>query len=388
MFLLRKTQYYFILNFSIYYIMNLVLSLTEQCNLRCTYCYYNVSHVERELVMSNEVLEKSISLALDRTIELNQDFFNITFFGGEPLLRFDSIRKGVKIAKALVKERRSELAKYFNLHFVINTNGTLLNDKIVAFLKREKFKIYLSLDGPERSHNIARRQQNGKGSFRLILPHIQTLVDLDATVLSVVTPAHVKRLAKSVEWIFKQGFRQMTTAVDFDGNWTTEDFDKLSQEYQKMALFWIKNMQQGNNIYLGTIYDKIFIESTGFRKRGLTCHILKGGISVSTNGNVFPCTRFISSKENAKYKLGNVLNSKPRIFTNAVAKNIYTFLDRDKHQCKSCPIRYRCIAHECACTAFYTTGTIEGISPEVCIHEKILAAICDDTFAKFSQNKP
>src|SRR5690554_6023574 len=125
--------------------MNLVLSLTEQCNLRCTYCYYNVSHVERKLVMSDKVLEKSIRLALDRTIELNQDFFNITFFGGEPLLCFESIRKGVKIAKALVKERRRELAKYFDLHFVINTNGTLLNDKILAFLKREKFKIYFSL---------------------------------------------------------------------------------------------------------------------------------------------------------------------------------------------------------------------------------------------------
>lgn len=368
--------------------MNLVLSLTEQCNLRCTYCYYNVSHVERKLVMSDEVLENAIRLAIDRTIELNQNYFNITFFGGEPLLCFESIRKGVKIAKALVKERRKELAKHFDLHFAINTNGTLLNDKILTYLKREKFKIYISLDGPEQSHNIARKQQNGKGSFKLIQPHIQKLVELDATVLSVVTPAHVKGLAKSVEWIFKQGFTQMTTAVDFDGNWTTESFDNLSLEYQKMAMFWIKNMQKDNNIYLGTIYDKMFIERTGLRKRGLTCHIVKGGFSVSTNGNVFPCTRFISSKKDAKYKLGNVLDDKSKIFTNTMAKKIYKFLDRDKSQCNHCPIRYRCAAHECACTAFYTTGTIEGISPEVCAHEKILAAICDDAIAKLLQSKP
>ncbi|MCQ2123183.1 MAG: radical SAM protein [Fibrobacter sp.] len=366
--------------------MNLVLSLTEQCNLRCTYCYYKVSHEERELVMSDEVLESAIKLAFNRTVELEQNFFNITFFGGEPLLRLGSMRKGVKIAKELVKARRKELPKDFRLQFALNTNGTLLNDDIVAFLKREKFQVYISLDGPERFHNIARKQVNGKGSFKLIQPHIQQLVDLDATVLSVVTPAHVKGLAKSVEWVFKQGFTQMTTAPDFDGNWTTEAFDSLALEYQKMALFWLKNFRQGKNFYLGTIYDKILLESLGFRKRELTCNIVKGGMSVSTNGNIFPCTRFISSKSDAKYILGNVLNQKPNLFNDTMSKHIYSYLKKDKPQCKGCAIRHRCVAHECACTAFYTTGSIEGISPEVCNHERILAAICDDTLAKISQS--
>lgn len=365
--------------------MNLVLSLTEQCNLRCTYCYYKVSHEERELVMSDEVLESAIRLALGRTIELKQNFFNITFFGGEPLLRMDSIRKGVKFTKALVKENRKNLPKDFRLQFAVNTNGTLINENIAAFLKREKFQVYISLDGPERFHNIARKQVNGKGSFRLIQPHIQQLVDLNATVLSVVTPAHVKGLAKSVEWVFKQGFKQMTTALDFDGTWTTEAFDNLALEYQKMALFWLKNYTKGKDFYLGTIYDKMFLDSFGFRKRELTCSIVKGGFSVATNGNVFPCTRFISSKSDAKYILGNVLAPKPNIFNDTLSKHIYSYLKKDKPQCKGCAIRHRCAAHECACTAFYTTGSIEGISSEVCNHERILAAICDDTLAKVSQ---
>ena len=55
--------------------MNLLLSLTEQCNLRCSYCYYKVSHAERALVMSDEILEKAITLAFERTLKLKQDFF-------------------------------------------------------------------------------------------------------------------------------------------------------------------------------------------------------------------------------------------------------------------------------------------------------------------------
>ena len=43
--------------------MNLVLSLTERCNLRCTYCYYKVSHEARSLVMSNDIMEAAIKIA-------------------------------------------------------------------------------------------------------------------------------------------------------------------------------------------------------------------------------------------------------------------------------------------------------------------------------------
>ena len=46
--------------------MNLVLSLTERCNLRCTYCYYKVSHEARSLTMSEDIMDAAIRLAITR----------------------------------------------------------------------------------------------------------------------------------------------------------------------------------------------------------------------------------------------------------------------------------------------------------------------------------
>ena len=373
--------------------MNLVLSLTERCNLRCTYCYYKVSHEARSLVMSNDVMESAIRLAFERTLSLNQRFLNITFFGGEPLLCMDSIYRGVELAKSLAHERFGEKVlvgpapansapassptRPFRLRFAVNTNATLLDDTIIEYLKREKFRIYLSLDGHEAHHNICRKQVGGAGSFKLIEPHIPALLKLDTVVLSVVTRENMHSLSEAVRWIQAQGFRNMTTAVDFDGKWTGDEFDILAREYDKMVEFWLETKRKNIPFYLGTIQDKLKFRLTGQRHRLTSCHVAEGIVASAANGNLFPCTRFISSKADAPYIMGNVFDEPAKIFDGPVARDIRDFFSRDKKDCEGCAIRFRCHAHECACTSFYSTGSIHGVSPEVCTHERMLAAISD-----------
>ena len=115
--------------------MNLVLCLTEQCNLRCTYCYYKESQADRKTVMDDATLEQAIKIALDRTIFFRQSYLNITFFGGEPLLRRDAIYKGVEFAKAVVDDAmdNGKISKNFKLQFAVNTNGTLFDDEFFGF---------------------------------------------------------------------------------------------------------------------------------------------------------------------------------------------------------------------------------------------------------------
>jgi len=373
--------------------MNLVLSLTERCNLRCTYCYYKVSHEARSLVMSNDIMEAAIRLAFERTLSLNQHFLNITFFGGEPLLCMDSIRRGVEFAKSLAQERFGDdvslgppstntMSPKFRLRFAVNTNATLLDDAIIEYLKQEKFRIYLSLDGPEAHHNVCRKQVGGAGSFKLIEPHIPALTKLDTVVLSVVTRENMHSLSEAVRWIQAQGFRNMTAAVDFDGKWTGEEFDVLAAEYEKLAQFWLEIKRNKIPFYLGTIQDKLKFRLTGQRHRTSSCQVAEGIVACAANGNLFPCTRFITSKLDAPYILGNVFDDPAEIWSGPVARDIQDFFNRDKDDCEGCAIRFRCHAHECACTSFYSTGSIHGVSPEVCTHERMLATICDSAISE------
>ena len=327
--------------------MNIQLSITEQCNLRCSYCYYKETHAKRCAVMSDEVMEATVSLAVQKCIEQKQPDLNITFFGGEPLLRMDFIKKTVKLTKGLVKSHRAELPRDFTLSFVVNTNGTLFTDEIVRYLKKEKFLVYLSIDGPERKHNISRKTADGKGSFKAIRPFIPAMVDLKAVVLMVVTQRHVRGLAESVKWVFRQGFKK-----------------------------------RGSDIYLGTIQDKVTMTFLGVRQKHYTCYMNPDSLAVAANGNTFPCTRFISSQKDAPYVTGNVFDMRSGIYKGVLPRDVRRFMEKDRKECGGCAIRQRCLAHECGCTSFYTTGTLDKVSPEVCTHERILCAICDEYAAK------
>lgn len=332
--------------------------------------------------MSDEVMEATVRLAFKKILKSGDDFLNITFFGGEPLLRMDFIKKTVKFTKALVKENSAKLDKSFELFFTVDTNGTLLTDDIVRYLKKEKFRVTVSLDGPEKKHNIARVTANGKGSFRAIKPYIPTLVEMGAGVVSVLTQQHVKGFADSIKWLFKQGFKYVGVAQDFNGKWTGKDFDDLIVEYEKLARFWFRSKKQHMDISLGLIQNKVDMSVWGMRQKETGCFINSQTLVVAANGNTFPCSRFISSQKNAPYITGNVLDEQSGVYKGIFPKKISRFINSDRKECRDCAIRYRCLAHECGCTSFYSTGSLDKISPEVCTHERILCAICDEYAAK------
>ncbi|MCK9181465.1 MAG: radical SAM protein [Fibrobacteraceae bacterium] len=189
--------------------MNLVLSLTEQCNLRCSYCYYRESQSARSLVMSDDVLRQSIQFAYEMSLAHKQNNFNITFFGGEPLLCKEAILKGVEFAKQLNAEN-------VRLRFAVNTNGTLLDSPTLDYFQKENFRIFLSLDGPQDVHDSARRFPNGKGSFNTIQPFLSGLSKMDSVILRVISRKYLNGLADSIRFIHSLGFKNISTATDFD----------------------------------------------------------------------------------------------------------------------------------------------------------------------------
>jgi len=89
---------------------------------------------------------------------------------------------------------------------------------------------------------------------------------------------------------------------------------------------------------------------------------------------LFPCTRFVSSKPDALYKIGTVYTG----IDESKTQEIKSFLKSDKETCKECELKSRCVGNECGCITFSTTNTLSKVSPEVCTHERMLALICDE----------
>lgn len=147
----------------------LVLQVTQECNLRCGYCVYsglygdNRTHKEKH--MSFENAKKAIDFYLQRVTE--SDCIRVAFYGGEPLLKFDLIKQCVSYIEENVSGHK--------IQFNMTTNGTLLTEQVGDFLVEHKFYIAVSLDGPRNEHNINRRFRSGKGSFDVIMKNIAAL---------------------------------------------------------------------------------------------------------------------------------------------------------------------------------------------------------------------
>lgn len=147
----------------------IILQVTQNCNLRCEYCAYSGGYKNR--LHSDKRMSESIAIdAIDFLINHSKDSDSVSigFYGGEPLLEFETIKKCIEYAVEHIEGK----CLYFN----ITTNGTLLKDEIVDFFVKYKVLVTISLDGPEKIHNKNRKYVGSqKGSFAKIITNLRMI---------------------------------------------------------------------------------------------------------------------------------------------------------------------------------------------------------------------
>lgn len=185
---------------------NITLEVTEKCNLRCKYCIYNSSHPEhREFGhshMSWDVAKKSIDFLKDHSKD--SENINIGFYGGEPLLNFELIKKSVEYAKSIFTG---------GIEFAMTTNATLINEDIAKFLMENDFNIIISLDGPEELHDENRIMIDEAGSYEKTVKGAKILFDMEAKMgkeskvgfnMVISGPDYEEKYTKVQEFIDKE----------------------------------------------------------------------------------------------------------------------------------------------------------------------------------------
>ncbi|SHF27299.1 uncharacterized protein SAMN02745164_02143 [Marinitoga hydrogenitolerans DSM 16785] len=144
--------------------------VTEDCNLRCKYCAYSGEYsnmrTHNNVYMDYNIAKKAIDKYfsdISQTQKENPYFIPaIGFYGGEPLLNFDLIKKIIEYIKN----------KKHKCHFTITTNGTILNDEIIKFLAENEISLAFSLNGSKKEHDRLRVFSNEKGTFEIVYNNI------------------------------------------------------------------------------------------------------------------------------------------------------------------------------------------------------------------------
>ena len=151
------------------YLMNnklshITLQVTQNCNFMCSYCPYTTAEFGTHRAhssknMSVETAKKALEFLADHSSDSKS--VSVSFYGGEPLLRFELMKECVEYAEELFVGKE--------LSFSITTNGSIINDEIIDFLNSHNFSVMISLDGPRKIHNRSRKfAATGRGTFDTI----------------------------------------------------------------------------------------------------------------------------------------------------------------------------------------------------------------------------
>jgi len=148
----------------------LCLHIAHSCNLTCSYCFASQGefHGERAL-MSFEVGKQALDFLVANSGSRHN--LEVDFFGGEPLMNFDVVKRLV----AYAREIEGPAGKHFR--FTLTTNGMLIDDDVIDYCNREMDNVVLSLDGRQEVHDRFRVDRAGRGSYERIVPKFQKLVN-------------------------------------------------------------------------------------------------------------------------------------------------------------------------------------------------------------------
>lgn len=146
----------------------LIISPTLDCNFRCSYCFEE----RKNSYISDKTIENLIDFVKRISKEVNT--LQVCWFGGEPMLQFEKIKKMTKIFKDICE---NEGCNYCS---TMTTNGYLFNDENISDLDMFNMKrIQITLDGYREFHDKKRPLADGSGTFDKILENINKIADKD-----------------------------------------------------------------------------------------------------------------------------------------------------------------------------------------------------------------
>ena len=144
--------------------LEVVLKVTERCNLNCNYCYFfnagDDSYKNHAAFISKDTVALLVRRLTEFSKERELERIAIHLHGGEPLLmskaQLDSI----------CDELRSNLAPLVDLSITIQTNGMLIDREWIEIFNRHGVAVGISLDGTQEDNDAHRLDHRGRSSYQ------------------------------------------------------------------------------------------------------------------------------------------------------------------------------------------------------------------------------
>jgi len=341
--------------------MRLTLFLDHACNFRCSYCY-NGEHFPLEMPLD------TAKAAVDLVVGGEKPLKQVGYFGGEPLMRFDLM----KTSTDYVRERTEGYETPVTM--VVTTNGSLLDDERVAWLKANDFHVGVSIDGTEAAQDACRRYTDGGSTHRDVAAGIRRTLaaGLPLKTISVVDPTNSAELAATLGHLVDLGVRDMSFNINYEADWDEAARDAFRLHFHELTDAYIDVFRAGRIIKANVLDAKVITHLKGGFACTDRCDFGCEELAVAPSGNLYPCDRLIGEDNIPEVMIGNVRDGVDVAARDGLIASKNAVLT----ECADCELIGRCM-HWCGCVNYAMTGSVGEVSGLLCWFEQLFIEEAD-----------
>ena len=324
--------------------MTLYLLISQDCNLRCKYCFADEFPYRQKQQMSFNVASRAIEKNVNRL--LANGSMQIVFFGGEPLMNWPLIKDVI----VFVEQKIKPYHKKKELKYHVTTNLTNLPEDFIPWVKQYNITILTDVDGHRaQEHDFLRPAVDGKSSFERIVNNIDLLKKegIRVEVRSTIAASNQKQIfnisKKLKEFSGVGSVLELITPFDCSQNPISEnllpDIDIYLEDMKKI---YKSGKPPVENIFpINKHLEKI----RSGKGSPIGCGMPWGNIHViDYRGDVYMCTYLVGQE---KYKMGNVFDEGLTYSNEQEAVN-HAFMNVHVDHvpaCSKCSWKYICSGH-------------------------------------------
>ena len=291
---------------------NIILGLTNQCQLNCNYCFVKQNPKTMTLNIAEDALKWG---------QKNGEHITVTFFGGEPLLCFDSI------IKPLVEKYNDQFS------WNITTNGIMLSEDIIDFFYKYNICTLLSFDGVPEVQNTQR-----SNSFDQILKNIPYLLLRfpNTTMRATVTKDSLPYLYETVLMAEELGFSSIFFGENAYENWGEKEAQIIKKEFEKICLYIYKKLMNKEIPIKVDPIIRYFQNDNNicFDNRILRCGLGTTSCGITPTGKIVSCQEKISTELNV---IGDIYNGISPILHKQYLLKYYNQINSINCEKQCCP---------------------------------------------------
>lgn len=381
------------------YTKTITFQVTEECSLRCTYCYQGCKKPNfMNFDTAKAFIDQLFANRLDPNAAINE--FNtraiiIEFIGGEPFLCIDLIDQICDYFEQKLFENPDCIWVLHHMFSACSNGIAYFEPKVQAFLKKHAgfVDVTITIDGCKELHDKCRVFPDGSPSYDIAIKAALDLLEKgNSSTKITLSPDNICYAAKGVINMLELGFNEIMLNPVYEEGWELYHAKEAYLEYKKIADYIVSHELQ-DKVYIRIFepmsyqhrYDKNIPETNRN-----WCGSTSSMFALDYQGKVYPCIRFMESSLNGEmpgYVVGDIetgIGNTEEYKNKLDALHTLTKEQQSEQKCLDCPIESGCSW----CTGYHYQhfGTIAKRAVYICDMHKA-AALASKYFYKLCKDK-